>query len=451
METKTFLDRIKEGEGLFQEFKESFERIDRTMVAFANAKGGIIYLGVKDDGEILSFRLTNSIRARIEDIARNIDPPLRVECRDLGDAAAIVIAEGEDKPYRCADGFFLRVGATNQKLTRDEILDLALRVNRMRYESLQEPDFHHPRDFAEVSLSTFVSTARLERAVDAMGPEDFLISLGIAERQRGRLIFNHAGILFFAKDPQKWIPQAKLSYARYGGKTKTHVTDRMIFTGTLPQQLDEAFRRLSFDVPVFYRLADRDRREEIPAYPLRAIEEALTNALLHRDYCEGGAEITVDHYQDRIEIANPGELLGNLTVENIGRRTIRRNPLIGELFYRLGKGEKLGSGIARMQALMHEWKLKPPRFESGGRFFSVTFFGPGPPVSEEKLLLLPSRPRQFAEMRNQIDEPFPADRYAGVFHVSTRTAQKDLQTLIDAGIVAREGQGKGTRYRWLKS
>lgn len=446
---KLLLERITEGEGLFQEFKESLERLDRTMVAFANARGGVVYLGVNDQGMLLSFHLTNKDRAQIENIARNIDPPLRVECVDLGQATAVIVKEGEDKPYRCSEGFYLRVGSTNQKLTRDEILDLALRINRIRYESLQVMDFHYSADFSQDAFKTFVMNTQLERTLESMGTEDFLISLGVAEKQRGQLIFNHAGILFFAKDPQKWIPQARLSYARYQGTTKTHVLDRMIFSGTLPQQLNESFRRLSFDMPVGYRLADQETRREVPHYPLRALEEGLTNALIHRDYYEAGAEIMVDYYSDRIEIINPGELLGNLTVENLGRKAIRRNPLVGELFYRLGKGEKLGSGIARMQILMNEWKLKAPKFESGEGFFSVAFYGPKHTVSEEKLLMLPLRPRQFADMRNQIAEPFSAERYANAFDVTARTAQKDLQILIDAGIVVKEGKGKGTRYKFV--
>lgn len=450
MDAQKLIERIAEGEGLFQEFKASLERVDRTMVAFANAKGGVVYLGVDDQGRLLSERLTNRLRAQVENIARNIDPPLPIECLDLnGVAAAIVVREGEDKPYRCSDGFFLRVGATNQKLTRDEILDLALKVNRMRYDALQEVDFRYPRDFSREAFKKFVAGAQLEKVAQTMGVEDLLMSLGVAERQRDRLLFNRAGILFFAKDPQRWMPQAKSSYARYQGTTKTHVLDRMIFAGTLPEQADEAFRRLSFDVPVGYQLADRQTRQEVASYPSRALEEALVNALLHRDYSEQGAEVMVDYYSDRIEISNPGELLGSLTVDNLGRKAIRRNPLIGELFYRLGKGEKLGSGISRMQALMNEWRLKPPRFESVAGFFSVTFFGPGPAISEEKLLLLPARPRHFADRRHQIDGPFSARQYAEIFHVSARTAQKDLQMLMDAGIVASDGKGKGMRYRFL--
>lgn len=442
------LNRIQEGEGLFQEFKRSLERIDRTIVAFANAKGGVIYIGLDDQGNVFPFPLTNRERARIYDIAKNIDPSIEVDCVDLGQITAIIVDEGEDKPYRCADGFFIRIGATCQKLTRNEIIDLATHVSRIRYEAMEELDFDYPGDFSEESLEGFVRVSHLEHVLATMGPENFLISMGVASKQAGRFIFNHAGILFFSKNPQRWIPQSKVSYARYQGTSKVHVIDRMIFGGTLPVQLEGVERRLSFDIPIGYRLADRTTREEVANYPLRALEEAVVNSLIHRDYYEDGAEIMIDHYADRIEISNPGELLGNMTVEKLGSKAIRRNPLISELFYRMGKGEKLGSGILRMQALMNEWKLKPPCFESSNGFFSVTFIGPLPPLSEEKLLLLPPRARQFVEMRNKITEPFTSHGYAEQFQITPRAAQKDIEILLARGIVLKEGKGRNTRYRF---
>lgn len=445
---QTLINRINEGEGLFQEFKTSVEKLDRTLVAFANAKGGVVYMGVDDHGNFTNFHLTNRIHAQIRDIAKNLDPPVEVDCINLEKAAAILVKEGEEKPYKCSDGFFVRMGATNQKLGRDEILDLATKVNRIRYEAIEELDFRYPDDFSKDSFMKFVEGTQLVHSLEAMGEESFLISLGAASKQRGTLIFNHAGILFFAKDPQRWMPQAKLSYARYQGATKTHVVDRRIFGGTLIEQFDETRKKLSFDVPLRYRLADRSVREEIPHYPLKAIEEAVTNSIIHRDYYEEGAEIMVDYYSDRIEISNPGELLGNMTIEKLGHKAIRRNVIIAELFYRLRKGEKLGSGIPRMQALMNEWRLKAPVFESSGGFFSVTFFGPKSSVSEEKLLLLPARQRKFVEARNQIQEPFSASDYASFFSVSVRTAQKDLDVMLTAGIIAKEGRGKNTRYNF---
>jgi ATP-dependent DNA helicase RecG len=448
MESQELLKRIPEGEGVLQEFKRSVEKLDRTMVAFANARGGVIYLGVDDDGAFSGLRITNRLKAQVQSIARNTDPPIDIFCVDLGMALAVIVKEGEQKPYKCADGFYLRSGAANQKLSRDEILDLAIRLNRIRFEGLQVPDFRFPGAFSDETFRAFVETARLENALRSLGKLRFLVSLGVAEQQAGRLIFNHAGVLFFGSFPQKYLLQAKTSYARYRGKDKTTIVDRVILSGPLMRQMDDALAKLHAQIPVRYQLTGRDGRREIPAYPTRALEEALVNALIHRDYSEVGSEIMIDHYDDRVELSNPGGLLGDLTVEALKGKSRRRNPLLAELFYRIGKGEKLGSGIGRMQALMDEWKLPAPRFDVSSDSFSIALLGPSGQVPEERMLLLPGRPRTFMEAMNQIATPFTAHTYAERTSINLRTAQKDLGILVEKGLVSREGQGKNTRYRF---
>lgn len=206
MRAEELKKRIAEGEGVLQEFKRSLEKMDRTMVAFANARGGVIYLGVDDDGRYSGLRITNRLKADVQSIARNIDPPIEVSCVDLGEALAIVVREGEEKPYRCADGFYLRSGAANQKLSRDEILDLAVRITRLRFEGLQVPEFRYPAGFSRAAFRSFVELAHLESALQSLGETRFLVSLGVAEEQGGKLIFNHAGILFFAERPLRPRP-----------------------------------------------------------------------------------------------------------------------------------------------------------------------------------------------------------------------------------------------------
>lgn len=448
MKKEELLKRISEGEGVLQEFKTSLSKLDRTMVAFANAKGGILYLGVDDDGSFSGLRITNRLKAQVQSISRNTDPPVEISCMDIGKALAIIVKEGEEKPYKCSDGFYLRSGATNQKLTRDEILDLAIRLNRIQFEALQVFDFRYPDDFSDDVFLEFTERAHLGDVMGSLGKERFLVSLGVAEQQARKLFFNHVGVLLFGSSPEKYLPQAKTSYARYRGRDKTNVIDRAIFSGSLIRQMDGALGKLHSQVPLRYRLADLSSRREIPAYPMRALEEALVNALIHRDYSEVGAEIQIDHFVDRIEFSNPGTLLGNLTIETLKGKSRRRNPLIAELLFRIGKGEKLGSGIGRMQAFMEEWKLRPPEFDAPGDFFTVTFRGPGHEIPEEKLLHLPDRPCQFMEAANQVESPFTTGAYAKRFSITQRTAQMDLRILIERGLVSREGKGKNTRYRF---
>jgi len=94
------------------------------MVAFANASGGSLFLGISDDGKIVGVDNSNRLRSQIQDVANGCDPRIDVHIVPRGNVVEIVVPEGTDKPYRCKDGFFLRIGPNSQQLNRDEILRL---------------------------------------------------------------------------------------------------------------------------------------------------------------------------------------------------------------------------------------------------------------------------------------------------------------------------------------
>jgi ATP-dependent DNA helicase RecG len=103
-----------EGEGQKVEFKARLSGLAKEMVAFANASGGSIYLGIADDGQIVGIAASNRLRSQIQDIANNCDPRLAIRLVSHGRVIEIVVPEGIDKPYSCNEGFFLRIGPNSQ-------------------------------------------------------------------------------------------------------------------------------------------------------------------------------------------------------------------------------------------------------------------------------------------------------------------------------------------------
>ena len=115
---------IQQGEGTTLEFKESLSSsFARELVALTNTIGGKILLGVRDDGTVTGIKDSNALRARIQDIARNCDPPVKMLVETVGEVFIVHVRESDAKPVQCSDGFFWRQGAVTQKLSRDEIRD----------------------------------------------------------------------------------------------------------------------------------------------------------------------------------------------------------------------------------------------------------------------------------------------------------------------------------------
>jgi ATP-dependent DNA helicase RecG len=114
-------------------------------------------------------------------------------------------------------------------------------------------------------------------------------------------------------------------------------------------------------------------RQDIYEIPLDALREAVVNAIVHRDYAIKGTSIYVRVFDDRVEIENPGGLPSGVTMQSLGKSSVRRNPIIADLFHRMGKVERMGSGIDRMRDLMRDAGLKEPVFETDN-FFRVIFY-----------------------------------------------------------------------------
>ena len=117
------------------EYKESLSAsFARELVAFANSTGGKILLGVRDDGTAVGVRDSNELRARIQDMARNCDPPVKVLVESVAEVLVVTVCESESKPVQCREGFFWRQGASTQKLSRDEIREFFRNEGTIRFD-----------------------------------------------------------------------------------------------------------------------------------------------------------------------------------------------------------------------------------------------------------------------------------------------------------------------------
>jgi ATP-dependent DNA helicase RecG len=272
---------LQEGEGSTLEYKESLSSsLARELVAFANGTGGRILIGVRDDGTIAGAKDTNDLRAKVQDLAHNCDPPVKVLIEPVGKVLVITVRESENKPVQCREGFFWRQGAATQKLTREEIRDFFRSEGAIRFDLSLCPKFRYPQDF---DRAKYIAWLRLSGITGRPRTEDVLVNIEAAERSGGKLLFRNAGVLFFAKNVRHFFNQAYITCLLAKGADKVHVLDRKDFDGGVVADIEDAMRFIERNTRTAWRI-ETLRRENIPEYPTKALREAVTNAVMHRDW-----------------------------------------------------------------------------------------------------------------------------------------------------------------------
>ena len=163
------------------------------------------------------------------------------------------------------------------------------------------------------------------------------------------------------------------------GADKVHILARKDSDGGVVADVEDAMRFIERNTRTAYCIEGL-RRQNLPEYPMEAVREAITNAVMHRDWFFDGANVFVELYADRIEVISPGSLPKGLTLADLGRKSIRRNPLIADLLHRIDFIEKAGTGIRRIRDGAREQDCPEPEFEAD-RFVTVTL-RPNPEVRE---------------------------------------------------------------------
>ena len=368
---------IEKGEDYQVEFKEGVSSgIEKDMVAFANSTGGDIYIGITDDGEIKGIDITNQLKSKVQDRARNCDPEIPISIKESKKYRVLVIEikESLEKPHRCSSGFYIRSGPTSQKLSTKDIRDFMQSEGKIVFESSECKKFDYKKHFDKEKLFSFMEKARI--SYDKRNIFNWLENLGVAKKSRNKVIFNNAGVLFFAKDLSKIFLQTEVACGYFKGTDKVHILDNKRFNQDIISNIENAMKFLWENLRVRHQnIPKTARRIDILEIPEDALREALVNAITHRDYLNAGAKLRVEIYDDRVDISSFGSLPNGVNEKNFDKTSVPRNPLIANLMLRTGYIEDMGTGISRMRKLVKERGLPPVKFEFDS-FVRVTFFRP---------------------------------------------------------------------------
>ena len=358
-------DLLTLGEGFTIEFKRSLPSdLGREICAFANGTGGVILIGVDDAGTVVGVSDHNRLKSRVQSVARSADPPVAVEVESDGDVLRIVVPQQHAKPYSFRGRFFIREGATSQQLSRDEIGEFFFREGLIRLDETPCGAFDIA---AEVTPERWAGFARRADIDPQLDPTAVLENLHLIRDSE----MTHAGAWLLADDITRFTLQAGVTCAVFRGGTKTHILDRKEFTGNLYEIYDEVmgYFQAKLNSALIPNARGREERLELPESALR---EAVVNAIAHRDY-GSTANVQIYLFHDRVEIVTPGGLPAGMREEDLGSKSLPRNPLLFSVLYRMKLVEQIGSGIGRIRDACREHGAAEPVFEVTPDWVTVRF------------------------------------------------------------------------------
>lgn len=368
------------------------QRIYESLSALGNRRGGgMLLFGIEDGtfkpvGGLDIAKLQEGLASFVD---QRLSYPLRLEfgtCK-VGGRQVLAVAVPEcpqaHKPvYYLGKGLiggsYLRVGNSNHVLTDPEVRAILRATDRDETDA--SPVEEAPLTALSSELIERYRAALRERRpssnVLALDDTELLIAVRAVVRLGEQVVPTQAGLLFFAEDPQRWLPGVFLSFLQFAGTEVAQSADGPVYldnvriAGTIPSMIEEA-RRLIFSRIRRRALLEGFVRREIPEYPDWAYREAVVNAVAHRDYGISGSHIQVRLFADRLEVQSPGGLFGTVSEQNIEFEQSTRNTTIVRLLEDFGLVEQRGIGVNRMVQAMLGAGLERPIFRDSLTSFLV--------------------------------------------------------------------------------
>ena len=386
---------IQLGESHFREFKTAMEgkqgskkprkvgsicrEIGEALVAFANADGGELFIGVEDDGTITGLQhsendiavMKNAVNTHIldpQDFPLQIGEKIEIEGKII---LFFCVTKSTQKIYQLPDGRCMR---------RQDKSSMPALFEKIQFERNEAYSREYDRAYVDGATVNDLDLPLVQQMADSllvgMSPEQYLQQTNLAEYGMGGLKIKRAALLLFAKDVQKWFPRSQIRILKVNGDEilpgdKYNVISDDYVTGNIFYLLSTGWERLRPFLSQKTILSDEAKFEQTYAYPESACREALVNAIAHRDYSISNP-ITIYIYDNELVFESPGELLSTIDVDDL-RKGIgvheSRNSNIARVLRESKLMRELGEGMRRIFDLMRSQELAPPQITSAqGRF-----------------------------------------------------------------------------------
>jgi predicted HTH transcriptional regulator len=367
------------------------DRLKEHLSAFANYPGGgYLVFGIRDDGTVLGVDepFCKQTTTKIANLAADAFEQ-RVQISSLtetyqGKSLLIIrIDESTEKPVhirgKSIEHAFIRSGGQTRKMSKQDIRAAIINSRTQRFEELPalidglEAPLDNQFDFSEVLRRTSASSFTNEDARN-----EHLFNLKLLTKINGKYRLTNLGLLLCSKDLTKinGFERYSIRINSYSGSSKMFPSKENIFSKGFSFSIDQAVTHIINIIP-HSEILKKATRLNVPVIPEIAIRELLGNAVIHRDYGRSDSYTNVDVFSDRIEINNPGGLVGDVTTDRLIDHPARtRNEVLADAMKHLNFYEERGSGIDKTITAIETWGLPPVSFRAERDHFLAVLFQP---------------------------------------------------------------------------
>lgn len=415
--------------------------IKKEVIAFANCKGGKLYIGVQDDGTVVGLDDPDGAALQVRNMVRDtIKPDLTMFLHyetlheDGKRIVAIDIQQGTERPYYIAkkglrpEGVFVRHGYSSVLATNTAIRQM-----------IKETDGDHFDEMRSLEQNLTFEVARKEFSErNVLFGKTQMKTLGIMTHDG---IYTNLGLLL----SDQCVHTIKV--AVFEGTTQNQFKDRKEFSGSLFRQMNEVYDYIDFrnqTHSTFQKLHRIDQRD----YPETAVREALLNLLVHREY-SFRASTFISLFEDRMEFTSIGGLVSGVTLKDILMGiSVCRNVKLANVFYRLELIEAYGTGILKIMEAYAGTGMEP-KIETSDNAFKIILPNLNAYAKKEELEATPPKNSEEESVIALAKEQgtFVRKDVERALGISQTTCGRLLKRMIGNGQIVQEGKSKNTHYR----
>lgn len=456
---------VAAGESTQLEFKKSTAKLKaaaETLCAFLNNRGGIVFIGVTDQGSIVGQQVSDRTRRDIASVLVKFEPSANIQVDYLnlsdhsGDKKQLIALTAQPdehaRPYTFDGRCFERNESSTNVMPQSKYQQLLLErtMKPISWDDMAAlgytvADLDH--DEIQGTLQQGISANRIDASVDPTNTLDGLRRLHLLTAADQP---TNAAVVLFCKDVKPGYMQCLLRMARFRGKDKSDFIDSKHVYGNLFHLLNEAQTFIMRNISVAsHFIPGQFQRVDEPEYPPLATREALINALCHRDYQANSGSISIAIYADRLEITSPGTLPNGITVDSLKRShdSKPRNKTIANVIFRRGIIEAFGTGIHQMLTACKTLNLPEPIFYEQNGTFVVCFHAVSSTTRNIQMADLTERQREVVNIVTQAGHIAARD----IMHALTkppaeRTLRDDLAKLKALKILNSQGAGRSANW-----